>query len=365
MNSALPVIRSDLLQRIDRLLLFDQLAIGDFTYWQSGLEALTRRYPNIRIDIWAETRHRWNFRKWRARRENVMHAWAASLPFVDRVYGQTYSPRKARRSLQEARSHDYPLVISFGVPLLDFHGRSGIRFPFCSNPPPRERSDGWVSVKNEFLPMIDRAKRELPPVDHVSDLYALYFETLFGICIPEDERRPRVSVPDEWLENAHRTLTDLQITPGEDQVIYLNPYAAQEKRSWPIANALALVSRLQREGPWTDAAVLINTMPRNLEAVKQAIRTAGLQKTTAYSATSNFFELPAIVSFCDLVITVDTGIMHLAMAADVPLVALMRPKRPEWRPYRCRHRLLLTEGHQPVSAIDVEQVWQAAGSLVA
>lgn len=365
MNSAPPVIHSDLLRSIDRLLLFDQLAIGDFTYWQSGLEAFTRRYPHIRIDIWAETRHRWNFRKWRARRENVMHAWAASLPFVDRVYGQTYSPRTARRSLHEARSQDYPLVISFGVPLLDFHGSNGVRFPFCSNPPPRERSDGWVSVKNEFLPMVECSKRDLPRVDHVSDLYALYFETLFGIHIPDEQRRPQVNVPAEWSDKARLTLAALKISPGDDRIIYINPYAAQDKRSWPLARTLELVSRLQQEGPWHGAYVLINALPRNLETVARAIRKAGLEHTHAYSATSNFYELPAIVSQCDLVITVDTGIMHLAIAEDVPLVALMRPKRPEWRPYRCRHRLLLTEGHQSVSAIDVEQVWQAAGSLAA
>jgi ADP-heptose:LPS heptosyltransferase len=51
-----------------------------------------------------------------------------------------------------------------------------------------------------------------------------------------------------------------------------------------------------------------------------------------FSAVDNFFQLPAILSLCDLIISVETAVMHLANAVHVPVVALMRLTSLEWVP---------------------------------
>jgi ADP-heptose:LPS heptosyltransferase len=57
-----------------------------------------------------------------------------------------------------------------------------------------------------------------------------------------------------------------------------------------------------------------------------------LEKTYLFSAEENFFQLPAILSLCDLIISVETAVMHLANAVHVPVLALMRQLNPEWEP---------------------------------
>jgi ADP-heptose:LPS heptosyltransferase len=42
--------------------------------------------------------------------------------------------------------------------------------------------------------------------------------------------------------------------------------------------------------------------------------------------------LPAILSLCELIISVETAVMHLANAVHVPVIALMRQNNPEWAP---------------------------------
>ena len=46
----------------------------------------------------------------------------------------------------------------------------------------------------------------------------------------------------------------------------------------------------------------------------------------------NFFQLPSVLKQCLLVISVETSIIHLAAALNVPVIALMRSKYPEWVP---------------------------------
>jgi ADP-heptose:LPS heptosyltransferase len=38
---------------------------------------------------------------------------------------------------------------------------------------------------------------------------------------------------------------------------------------------------------------------------------------------------------CELVISVETAVMHLANAVGVPVIALMRRNHPEWVPIDC------------------------------
>jgi ADP-heptose:LPS heptosyltransferase len=57
-----------------------------------------------------------------------------------------------------------------------------------------------------------------------------------------------------------------------------------------------------------------------------------LKDTHLFSANENFYQLPAILQRCDLIVSVETAVMHLANAVHVPVIALMRQKNPEWVP---------------------------------
>jgi heptosyltransferase-3 len=80
-----------------------------------------------------------------------------------------------------------------------------------------------------------------------------------------------------------------------------------------------------------------------------------------FSAEENFFQLPAILSLCDLIISVETAVMHLANAVHVPVIALMRQKNPEWAPIDQANSTIITVAGRNdwVDAITVDQVMAA------
>ena len=99
---------------------------------------------------------------------------------------------------------------------------------------------------------------------------------------------------------------------------------------------------MQQQPKWAGACFLINAMPHDLAKVNAAVAAAGLARTQAFSAVDNFFQLPAMLAQCDLIISVETSIMHLANAVHVPVVALMRKKNPEWAPFDSASSTVLT-----------------------
>jgi hypothetical protein len=81
----------------------------------------------------------------------------------------------------------------------------------------------------------------------------------------------------------------------------------------------------------------------------------------ALQREENFFQLPAMLACCDLIISVETAVMHLANAVQVPVIALMRQKNPEWVPVDRDHSTVITApGRRDwVKAVSVEQVMKA------
>jgi len=117
---------------------------------------------------------------------------------------------------------------------------------------------------------------------------------------------------------------------------------------------------MQAMPKWANACFLINAMPQELAKVTAVVQAHGLPRTQAFSAVDNFFQLPAMLAQCDLIISVETSIMHLANAVHVPVVALMRKKNPEWAPFDSANSTVITVARRSdwVKAISVDQVLQ-------
>jgi len=73
-------------------------------------------------------------------------------------------------------------------------------------------------------------------------------------------------------------------------------------------------------------------VPESLDEAKAVFARSHLKQVQLFSAQENFFQLPAVLSMCQLIISVETAVMHLANAVLVPVIALMRQTSPEWTP---------------------------------
>ncbi len=57
--------------------------------------------------------------------------------------------------------------------------------------------------------------------------------------------------------------------------------------------------------------------------------------------TSNIRETAALIKQCDLFVTNDSGLMHLAAAVQIPIIAIFGPTNYKWvRPWKTKHRIV-------------------------
>jgi heptosyltransferase-3 len=118
---------------------------------------------------------------------------------------------------------------------------------------------------------------------------------------------------------------------------------------------------MQQQDAWKDACFIVNAMPHELAGARAVIGSYGLARTEFFSATDNFFQLPAMLAECDLIVSVETAVMHLANAVHVPVVALMRQKNPEWVPVDRANSIVITAAKRSdwVKEIPVQDVMEA------
>jgi len=349
-------VPSELLQKTDKVLFVAHLAIGDFTYMEACFKAFHQAYPHIQIDIWVdEVRRTYDFRQWQGLKKYSLFDWLDAVPYFGTIYKETYSPFVMLRSLLRARSQRYALVVSFGLSHRTFYARlirwiSGNGFLAAIEnrykPPRRYRPPNifkqWVFARlNARLP--ERPK----DAEHVSEVYAGWFRQLFGLDISQIDRFPSLAIPSVWRDDATRRLQQWGI-PGKDRrqsrLIFVNPVSKQDVRCWTVQKALELIDEMRKLEHWSESDFILNTVPEQWDETKAILESHPLRsKVRLFSATDNFFQLPAILSQCDLIISVETAVMHLANAVGVPVIALMRQHTPEWMPIDTKNsRVVMT-----------------------
>lgn len=334
----MPLIPAALLARSKKILFIAHLALGDFTYLQNCFAAFKRAHPHLDVHIWVdEVRRTADEKQWPQLEKYALYDWLAACPFFGKVYSKTYSPQLFDASLQEARAEQYPIVVSLAT--LRPHMYAGIARAIAPN--------GFViGMRAKFSLLAPHhllAWRKLDatlspnplhavPGHHISDVYADWFHSLTGLQIAPAERLPFVIVPDQWQREARARLAGWDFAGKSGQLVFVNPFAKTKKRCWPLERVAELIGAMQQQDDWKDAHFIVNAMPHELARAREVVSSYGLARTQFFSATDNFFQLPAMLAECDLIVSVETAVMHLANAVHVPVVALMRQKNPEWVP---------------------------------
>ncbi|WPU66711.1 glycosyltransferase family 9 protein [Peredibacter starrii] len=123
---------------------------------------------------------------------------------------------------------------------------------------------------------------------------------------------PRISVYDNEREEGRKVLQSISGSSVR-KIVLLNPGATDPKRRWPWEKFAAVARELSRK-----FTVLINTGPGE-EKISEEIKKICPEVIIIQPSLN---KLVAVLSNCDLVISNDTGTMHLSMALEVPTVAL-------------------------------------------
>lgn len=151
------------------------------------------------------------------------------------------------------------------------------------------------------------------------------FRNLAGIIGLESASLPRLAV------DAGESRSILQ---EKRHFVVFHPWPGGVKsylKEWPLQNWVELAQRMLRSG----YHVFITGAPADSEKSRQIVNMVegGADSITSLAGKSSLADTIALLSRADLVVSVNTGIMHIGAALDVPLIALHGPTSPKrWGP---------------------------------
>ncbi len=208
----------------------------------------------------------------------------------------------------------------------------------------------------------------LPPYD--PDMHALnrYLDVARYLGAEVEE----VLIHDPWTPAEEHQFNNRlsQVTRnGESPLVLCHPMSRWQTKLWPEVKfarlAAEMVERLQ-------ATVVFTGSAEDREGIAAALHEAGGSGIYNWAGTTNLRELAYLCKRAAVVISTDSGPMHLAAVLGTPVVALFGPTAP-WRtgPYGHRHRVLRMERDcspcfqrncetvECMTAIEVDDVFRA------
>ncbi len=345
-----------------RILLVLPMALGDFCYQHLVIRAVQAQYPDKVWDaMFDEAFHTNRFHQGGGQLVNpIICEWAESTGLFRHVYTEMYQGTSLAECMTTARAAEYDVVISLS-------GRGQMQvLRACREMAPQawiiawEPESRWWKLGRDVREYRQIVDVEIPFIvekdGHIIDSYLRFFRE-FSDVSANWEQVPRMSVPDDARQHATEVLTGYGAT-SDTPIIFVNAFAKNRKRTWPLTHVATLFHLLSHDARLTGAIWLVNGMPDDWDAVETMIRHAHGERMHFFSATEGFWELPAMLEASDLVISVETSVMHLASLLHRPQVVLMRQKTPHWRPLRREECTIVTTRRRrdTISAITPDEV---------
>jgi ADP-heptose:LPS heptosyltransferase len=129
------------------------------------------------------------------------------------------------------------------------------------------------------------------------------------------------------------------VPPGQ-QLAYLNPAARWKSKFWPAERWAALADRLQERGIWPVLAGSTRDEPYIASLADKMTK-----KPVIAAGRLSLNQTAALMKRSAVYIGLDSGPMHMAALAGIPVAALFGPTHPERvGPYGVRHRILTAAG---------------------
>jgi lipopolysaccharide heptosyltransferase II len=284
-----------------KILILKPSSLGDIVQALPVLRLLKLHYPAAEISWWIETRN--------APLLEGDPDLAGLFHFDRKRWGSPLHWGDIWKAIRELREHKFDLVI-------DLQALA------------RSSTIGWLANGKLFVGLHDW--RELAsgyydidvprpaPDAHAVDWYLATLRAL-GVPVHSDfewfPRREHVAqeVADKWELN------------GRTPVIALLPGARWENKRWPAMHFRELVTQLRTRNPDLRFVILGNQADVPLAA---EIAAAAPERCLDLTTKTSLPQTMEVLRVSSLVVTNDTGPMHMAAALGKPIVALFGPTNP-------------------------------------
>jgi len=346
------------LDRARRILLIKPSALGDVVHALPVVATLKRRYPEIPLDWLVEEEAAPLVEGHPAVATLVVSGRRRWLRQLRRPADVPVTLREIRAWLKALRRRRYDVV-------LDLQGLlKSAMYVVAAGAPVRvgladaREGAGWVLTHRVPVPP--------QPVHAVERYLAL----AAAVDAREAVRDFTIPLGSDDLEAARRLLDDLP----RPRVV-LHPAARWETKLWEVERWRAVAASLADEG----AGVVVTGGPADA-AMAAAICDGLRQAPRSLVGRISLKTLAAVLRSADLMITVDSGPMHIAAALGTPVLALFGPTDPARtgplgcgrvlrRPLPCspclQRRCQIAETRRCMRDLDVQEVLAAARELLA
>ena len=292
-------------------------AIGDVIQTLPMAEALKNQYPQARID-WLVEEDASDLLVGHPALNRVIISRRKSWQKLLLQRGKFWATlREIGRFLHDLRSREYDWVIDnhgifkSGLLVVLSRGRRKVGF----------QPSAGIAEEGNYLFTNERYK-PLPIENHALERY-LDLVSQMGVRVgPASLEFP---VPPDSRKKAENLLR--QDGFFSRPLVVIHPMAKWVTKQWPLENFRGLIVALTEK----KASVVITGSPQDREPVLEILRHLDPPpRVLNLVGKTNLRELAGIFSLSDLVLTPDTGPMHLAAAVKAPLIALFGPTAP-WR----------------------------------
>ena len=229
--------------------------------------------------------------------------------------------REARKLTRRMRSRHYDLAVSIyanwaavlavlsGAKRRVGYGPEG--YPgFMTDPVPGGIPGRW----RHYAPLDDK---------HEVD-YCLELAKAAGATLTPEDRIPHLYVDKQSQLEVEQMLHDAGVQPDEQVIVcHVSSNNGQSKR-WPIPYWATLIDRLARE---EHAQVVLSGASSDLPIIEGVMRRMQ-ERAINLAGKTSLTQLAALLQRADLVISGDSGPMHMAVAVDTPLISIHGPTNP-------------------------------------
>ena len=296
-----------------RILVIRMDLIGDLILSLTVVRALKRTYPEAEIDLLAIP---------------ASAKVAIFDPHLTRII--TYDPkalfqpknwRQAWSLIHQLRSRHYDLAISiYAHWAATLAVLSGAKRRVGYGP------EAYPGFMTDSVPGgIPGRWRHWAPLDNKHEVdYCLQLAQAAGATLTPQDRIPRLYVDEQTDLEVEQLLRQEGVQPGKPLIAcHINSNNGQSKR-WPIPHWATLIDRLIRqEGAYVVLTGAPGDMPQ-IEAVIQRMHEHAINLAGKTSLT----QLAALLQRADLLISGDSGPLHMGVACGTPIIGIYGPTNP-------------------------------------
>src|SRR6266702_1795877 len=167
--------------------------------------------------------------------------------------------------------------------------------------------------------------RHYAPLDDKHEVdYCLELAKAAGAILTPEDRIPHLYVDKQSQLEVEQMLHDAGVQPDEQVIVcHVSSNNGQSKR-WPIPYWATLLDRLIRE---EGAQIILTGTPEDLPLIEKVMSRMREHPINLAGKTS-LAQLAALLQRADLLISGDSGPMHIAAAVGAPLIAIHGPTDP-------------------------------------